>query len=611
MDLLHSSRYWSPPIGIPAPSLYFNGLDPINIPLPINTIIAPGWFEITPRANSIANGDIHNCYYVDNTHGAATDTSNTFGYPTKPRLTIPNIIFVAGSYIEIHGDGASGTFKYTVSIIPKGEGTSTNPIWFVGVNRPIFSSVTDLGSNNLPSICYMIFDGIYWRNGGRISVRPRFSANVIHHIVFRNCDIKGQSLLSDGNGISIGTAIKNDTQLTHDIIVYNCNIYNFGDKNNPNEQCGIYPVFYLTRLWVLDNFIHDVAEDGLAGSHDGTRTSSYYYIGRNRIYNNLTNAIDIKGMTNIIISENIIFDHFDIWIGGIHKSSGQGESIVPHYSGNSSGPTSWLNFPDEVSIIFNTIYNSRYAIATSRCGKLRIVGNVIYNIHSVPTDYTTTVEGILINGVKDNQWVIDNTIYGCDGGIRITDGPMSYNSAITYFKADGVSFNNKTFICINDNNDIGITNIDPSNPTFWVEIHLYIKGNIFSGRTKTSQSEIDFDEISFANNSIISDYNILHCDSGEVVFYGNTTPHDLAWLKANTTHDIHSLNNNPLFIDANTKNFKLQNGSPAISANIEGMPSVYDNFFDTYGINIKYDRAIISRPQDINWDIGAYESVGS
>src|SRR4051812_13976623 len=76
------SAQWTPPIGIPMPSFGVTEIAPA-VPNPW-TVSTPGF------------------YYVDQTQASATDTSNAYGTPAKPRRTIPWSL-PAGSVVELHG----------------------------------------------------------------------------------------------------------------------------------------------------------------------------------------------------------------------------------------------------------------------------------------------------------------------------------------------------------------------------------------------------------------------------------------------------------------------------------------------------------------------------
>src|SRR5690606_14991445 len=130
--------------------------------------------------------------------------------------------------------------------------------------------------------------------------------------------------------------------------------------------------------------------DGFGGSHGGQRTSTGYYIGRNQIYDNLTDPMDIKAMGVVVASENRIWGHQDVWVSGEHKSSGSGAGATFHYAGSSTGPNFWKNFPEDSSFLFNTVIGGRSGIGTSGTGRLRIIGNIFQQTRHKPSNYSDT-----------------------------------------------------------------------------------------------------------------------------------------------------------------------------------------------------------------------------
>ena len=93
------------PIGIPAPSF---GIDEVSPATPV------GW----------PSSEASNAYYIDKTSALATDSANPFGFPDKPRLTLPRGVLPAGSIIEIHGGVYAGADLYLSCA-----GTPGNPCW--------------------------------------------------------------------------------------------------------------------------------------------------------------------------------------------------------------------------------------------------------------------------------------------------------------------------------------------------------------------------------------------------------------------------------------------------------------------------------------------------
>src|SRR5690606_24424570 len=73
-------------------------------------------------------------YYIDNSSERATDDDNPFGSGARPRLTIPQGEFAAGSYVELHG----GPY-IAKRIVTVGLGTAAKPVWIRGgsPDRPV------------------------------------------------------------------------------------------------------------------------------------------------------------------------------------------------------------------------------------------------------------------------------------------------------------------------------------------------------------------------------------------------------------------------------------------------------------------------------------------
>ncbi len=613
------------PEGLPDPALTWGVLHPVDTPLPVRATIAPRWFLGTPAASTIALGGPADCYYIDSSQVGATDSSNPNGYPGHARLTPPNNNYSAGAYIEIHGDGGTGTYVYSATTFsPRGLGTAATPIWIVGINNPIIGQKLDFGTSNFTESGYFVVDGLWFRSGGRIDVRPRFDNNSLHHIAFRNCNLNGGGLVGVGTGFAVGCSQVNPLRPTNDIFIYHCDIGYYGSKTAPNEECGFYPSGILTRVWVTDCDIHDVAEDGMAGAHGFKRTCDGYYIGRNNIHDNVTNGIDIKQCEHVVISQNNI--------SGAHIStpfqSGAGEAIVLHYSGTSTPGgefDAWKNWPADVSVIYNIIHDSDFGVVCSTINKCRIIGNVFYNInHSTPfPDFNVTSPyssgaAIQARGVRGNLQIANNTFNNCDINIELADTYNNYSGATTYFHGDIVFYatTNKVYECILDNSGsadpaVGISGTAPTNATYWREFRYQIWGNVGTARAEPTGSDL-FISANGTTGDFTNDidYNLFYASGGEHYCYGSSTQHDLTWFKANSVHQDHGLSSDPLLVAPGGLNFALGAGSPAINSSTEGTgTTAYADFEAVYGLAIRVDQNGATRPV-VAWDMGAFEYAG-
>ena len=102
---IESNAEWQEIIGIPEPQFGAN--------------------EEVPAKPSPWNGAVPGFYYVCNDCAGSTDSSNTYGWPSNPRKTIPNTI-PAGSVVEIHGNYHGDYLTLNAN------GTSGNPVFFIG-----------------------------------------------------------------------------------------------------------------------------------------------------------------------------------------------------------------------------------------------------------------------------------------------------------------------------------------------------------------------------------------------------------------------------------------------------------------------------------------------
>jgi hypothetical protein len=531
---------YSPPIGIPNPSTVFGWeIDRATPSWPAN------WTAPTP---SEAPG----FYYIDNTHPNRTDSSNPYGYPGKPRATIPyigNNTLSAGNFVYIHaGTYAPGTMSLAA------QGTSASPIWFTGnpVTRPTLNSQLHVG--DFAGAAYWVIENLNFNAPGSIDIRPTGTGSTVHHILVRNCTLTGSSSVNDPNGINNGGGSA-DANQTSDVCIYNCTISNYGKYlNNPvvdgieSEQACIYNDYRRTRTWILDCTLSTPGADCVAGSHNANDTnqlSQYLYIGRNTIVCGGENAIDHKSTRYIVISQNDISGH---------AFREQGWLVVVHSGGN---PVPCR----DVAVIFNTIHGGVSGVmgtSTNGTRDLIIVGNIFYDIRaSYAPQADPALNGMAVGSfaTQGTNYIAHNTAYDCDKGFAAS-------------------------------------NLSPSNT---IQSH----GNILANITGHC---INVDNL--VEPYFISDYNLF--PTGATFFWLNGS-RNFAFLQGTATVEAHSLAGSPAFTDAAAHNFTLLPTSPAIDSGTQG--GAYAAFQATFGTSITVDATGRTRPVDGVWDIGALESA--
>lgn len=403
---------YEPPIGIPNPAAYFSTFGEIDQPTPSSATKCPAW----PSAATTG------CYYIDKTSGSCTNTSNTYGYPNKPRCTPPEGLLAAGSYVYIHAgtydayDSGGEHFDW------HGAGTASNPIWITGnaANRPVFNDrifVAFAGSAS-----YMIIENLALTTTNFpacLEIKPYGDGYKADHIIVRNCVFTGTGSSSDYEGILVGWSQGNDifpTSKTEYVVIYNNTVSHIGDKTI-SDQRGIYIGYHTDYTWGLNNILFDNGSSGIGGSHYSnftTKTTKHVYMGGNIIYNNGERCIGCKSLDTFVISGNICSGKCTREEGtGIMMSAGEAQN------NNRNG-----------LIQYNTVYNVSTGIGTGYshgCDNCSYIGNKMYNIstaYSCNGDSIMTGYGIKLKGSNGagepplgTITVIDNTCYNCEKAV--------------------------------------------------------------------------------------------------------------------------------------------------------------------------------------------------
>jgi len=375
--LASSKPAWQPPIGIPRPEF---GIDETYRMYDDPANRNP---ELTYHQN--AEGGYYT-HYVDNTHPNAMDTDNPYGTAAKPRTTIPTNLpegLPAGSVVEIHG----GPYSYTDRINIVVNGTADMPIFIRGEE-----SRTELLQIEIVFMGrYAILENLYMNNQ-KISVRilPSLWEPSTHdHLSIRNCEI-------EGGGVYINP-------YSDYIVVYNNHIHHHGDYQavDADDLCGVAAGNGNNHyIWVVDNHIHHNGGDSFAAGHTAAQTTSHLYIGRNEMHGDRENAVDLKDVTDVIVSQNTMYDYYSpivTEIGAVTVSH-DGYSEPEEKRGTIRA---WY--------LFNEMYNAGSANGVSISEDIYFIGNIIHDI-----------EGEAFrSGTPEDIYYIGNTMYNVNDGIKI------------------------------------------------------------------------------------------------------------------------------------------------------------------------------------------------
>lgn len=558
---------YQPPIGIPDPGMW-GTTHPIDSTAPSTAVLCPNW----PSSESSG------CYYIDNTHQLATDTGNTYGYPGKPRLTIPAKTYAAGSYIEVHGG------PYVTSTAMTMNGTAENPIWFRGTQ----DSMPEIRAKlSIPNSKYAIFEYLDFNNitGKAFSISGMMASNIcVRNSKFHDMTYPGSSTAVIGSTPDQGGSI-------HDLVFYNNLFHDIGNWQATTDEdfhainpdlWGRTPPTTQFNVWSLSNTAYHLAgslnqfngdqRDAWRAVDEGRTETNlqnfhHMYSGKNLMYNSRQAMGAPKFTTDAIYSQNVAYDNYSI---SSDAGTGQGYQEGSRYV--------WL--------LFNKYYNLDFGVRQSNtnfpgveAADLRsyMIGNVIYNIYQthdkpyVRNNVYKPAQAITFEKGYYKRWIVDNTFFNIGGGVSI-----------------------------GGNTDVGDTRMS---------------GNVIAGVNGIDdRSDLDF-HISLldATGATAIDYGFFQprADNNKVMFIwaglGTSIQESLSSFQSASGKCVNCWEGDPQFVDSANYDLRPREGSPLIGKGVRN--EVYDIFEERYGRSIAYDFAGNPRPASGPWTLGAYEFV--
>lgn len=421
---------WHPPIGIPAPSFGIKETHYMYAGQRYD-FDGDGVLEAGEEYPDAGNGPY--THYVDNTNPSATDSGNPFGTPGLPRATLPRLI-EAGSVVEVHG----GPYTYVNGgdkILVEALGSAAAPVFVRGVSatRPIFRD-----DHIMPQGSYLVLENLALYRSN-LDIRPLVRS--VSFLCIRNTDMYGDRVAGAGGGARVESADSAD--VVHDITFFNNNIYDNGDPSRatddgPGQFNGIEVTKHSERVWALDNHIHHNSEDALQIGNNAAFATKFIYIGRNRMYSDRENAVDIKQAQDVIVSQNDGSDYFP------SPSSG-GETFVTHrgarriwFLNNDARDCRYAfvftSNSDQVYVIGNVMTDTTApAVTFWQSGAITVESNLFYNTNGV-IDGTTSTSLLFQNNIVSHRSLPDSR------HIEIAYSEFAANSTFShnlYYEVDG------------------------------------------------------------------------------------------------------------------------------------------------------------------------------
>jgi len=542
----NAASAYIPPAGIPAPTFGINES---------HRIYASQTFE----AGGFTYRDAgHGPYthYVDNTDPTATNEDNPYGTAERPRKDLFDrwsVSLPAGSVVEIHG----GPYVYEGWRRIEARGTREKPVFVRGV-----SADGRMRIRGGPKTHHMRLDASYFVLED-LEFYDRAFPQVWgknHHIALRYLEVHNPSGQGGAGGSAIGTGSG-----TRDIVIYRNHIHHnertkiHDGKLTPDDCHGVNVGSGIERIWILGNHVHHNSGDAVQGSHRAEIAPRYVYIGGNLFHEDRENAVDLKTIRDVVVSQNTMY-------GYERSETSCGDAVV--VGSNGYDPQQGFG-PDNVWLLFNVIRESRTGIRVEGVRNGWIIGNYIHDVRG---------NGITLDVDPDSQRlaIVGNTIASVREGIHHhwqvgIDEVIVESNLISDFSLSAISLGT------------GVGNVTTLNHNlFW----MGSKKIPFIDNLNTDQATDSFASRSF------------YASDGE----GIVDAWNRRGIKLRGTGNV--VGDPAMAVDAKGY-LALKAGSAAIDKGTSG--THYDTFRKMYGLDIRVDLTGHPRPEDGPWDIGAFE----
>ena len=231
-----------------------------------------------------------------------------------------------------------------------------------------------------------------------------------------------------------------------------------------------------------------------------------------------------------------------------------------------------------------------------------IEGNTIYGALYYDSSLSTIGTHSIMVGYNKNATIRYNTVIGGGYGVVLKGGGMGYtgggifynkfiNSSVTAaVRIKGIQnihiYNNTIYTSSTSNGSYLINTSD--NNAGENASGAVLNNNILYGKSSYIYI-VDTD----SQTNFVSDYNLIYTYNGTTIGSVGSTTYTTYNLWQGAGYDSHSVNNNPLFNNADSYDFSLQTGSPAINQGAS--------------LGFSRDFSNVSVPQGSEPDAGAYE----
>ena len=293
--------------------------------------------------------------YVDNTNPAC---DNAVGSAAQPLCDLfrgaASTSYAAGDVVHVLG----GPYPIAGDLSLTMDGSEAAPVIIKGI-----------GDERI------LFDG----GGARVDFAWDGSYGAVENIAFFHKTrhvVDGDHLLFRNIGVTnpIDALIDFNPVVNlrgHDLIVQASEIGN-NRRDNDTDSHGIQAGEGSYNLWILESEIYNNNGDGFQGCHQCFAAPPHHvYIGRNILHEDRENAVDLKTIHDVVVSENLMYGY------GSSATSGGDAMVV-----GSNGFDDATNMgPRRIWILHNEMRQSSRALRIEGSEDVWVIGNVMTDVN--------------------------------------------------------------------------------------------------------------------------------------------------------------------------------------------------------------------------------------
>ncbi|WP_109852567.1 Ig-like domain-containing protein [Aquimarina sp. AU58] len=306
----------------------------------------------TPTFGWNFDSNVSPTIYVDNTN---PNCSNSDGSAARPLCDLfkgrRTVTFNAGDVVEISG----GPYDIPNNAVIKLEGTASNPVIIKGLGQILFD-----GRGNRRDITwegqYAIVENLKFFHKSRHSITANFFS-------FRNVEVSNpiNAFIDFNPVVSISG---------HDVLIQDSKVYN-NIRNNDKDSHAFQASSGSHHVWILYNETYNNNGDSFQACHKcNTNPPHHVYIGGNKMHNDRENAVDLKSVRDVVVSQNVFY-------GYQSSATSNGDACVVGSTGFNDATNEG---PRNIYFLYNEFRDSTTGLRCEGTQDVWLIGNIFKDL---------------------------------------------------------------------------------------------------------------------------------------------------------------------------------------------------------------------------------------